>query len=240
MRNSKLIVSAAVAIGAIVGINAARAADLAARPAYTKAAPLMVDPAYNWSGFYIGVNAGGGWLRDQFSDVPPANNFGATPATRKSGFVGGGQAGVNWQVSQFVLGIEGDIDSASINASVACAGAPPAICSSKQDYLASIRGRAGFAFNNFLVYGTGGVAFTNYNHSIAFPGFALGPVNWSNDSRTGWVAGVGAEYAFAGNWVVGAEWKHYDFGNRTLTTASPGFVGISKTSEKLKTPSLRG
>jgi outer membrane immunogenic protein len=188
----------------------------------------MVDPAYNWSGFYIGVNAGGGWLRDQFSDIPPATNLGVTPASRKSGFVGGGQAGVNWQVSQFVFGIEGDIDSASINAIVGCAGGPPAICSTKQDYLASVRGRAGIAFNNILLYGTGGVAFTNYNHSTAFTGFALGPINWSSDSRTGWVAGLGAEYAFTSNWILGAEWKHYDFGNRTLTTASPGFVGIQQ------------
>jgi hypothetical protein len=68
MRNSKFFVSGVIAIGTILGIGVASAADLAARP-YTKAPPMVVDPVFNWTGFYIGAQVGGAWLEYRYDNI---------------------------------------------------------------------------------------------------------------------------------------------------------------------------
>src|ERR1700710_558713 len=111
MRNSKLIVFAVVAAGAAVGVGAASAADLAARP-YTKA-PMMAA-MYDWSGFYIGGNGGGGSTRDCRTNITAPLVFGCHDAT---GGVAGGQIGYRWQSGAWVFGLEAQGDWADLTGS---------------------------------------------------------------------------------------------------------------------------
>src|SRR5258708_29429999 len=105
MTNSKLILSTAVAIGAIISVGAASAADFGAVP-YTKAPPI--DPLISWAGFYVGANAGGVWAHSDITDIN-AYAAAAIPGTvtsiNTSGFLAGGQAGYNLQSSNFLFGI---------------------------------------------------------------------------------------------------------------------------------------
>jgi outer membrane immunogenic protein len=103
MRNSKLIVSVALAVTAIMNIGAASAADLAARP-YTKAPAMVVDPAYDWSGFYIGGHVGYLWGKTRVADDGVLTESGAPT----NGVIGGVLAGYNWQSGPLALGVEGD------------------------------------------------------------------------------------------------------------------------------------
>lgn len=205
------------------------AADLPART-YTKAPAPMVSPAFSWTGFYVGGNVGGIWDRSSWTDDARGNIIGPnlTRSSDGSSVIGGGQVGFNYQVNQFVFGVEGDYTATRIRSSfnfpagavVGCAGAPPGVCTTSQDWIATIRGRGGLAFDRFFIYGTGGVAFTEIGHITTFPGFPGAPASFGTQSRTGWVAGLGGEYAITNNWIAGVEWKYYDFGT-TSAVATP-------------------
>jgi outer membrane immunogenic protein len=235
MRNSKLIISAAVAVSAIVGIGAASAADLAART-YTKAPPI-VAPAYNWTGFYVGLNAGGGFGRNgAFETGLPLNgaqvlNYGL--GNNASGGFGGVQAGYNWQLSNWVWGVEADIQGANIKGSatvnnIGSVGGPVvpgsfATASENIDYFGTARVRAGFlATPALLLYGTGGLAWADVKtNGQVFSPFIPSPYLSSGTTiRAGWTAGVGAEYKVTANWSVKGEWLYYDVGHVTNITNS--------------------
>jgi outer membrane immunogenic protein len=180
MRNSRFIVSAALALGAIVGIGAASAADLAARP-YTKA-PMLVDPGYNWTGFYVGGNIGYSWGRssDTSTLATGAGTVLFTSISRSdlNGVVGGGQIGYNWQMKNWVWGLEADIQGSDQKGGrdFACPtgvctppsgfGIPvpgpavPVSLNQKLDWFGTVRGRIGLlASPSILLYGTGGLAY---------------------------------------------------------------------------------
>jgi outer membrane immunogenic protein len=272
MRNSNLIVSiAAVAISAVLGIGAASAADLPART-YTKA-PAIVDPAYNWTGFYVGVNAGYGWSDPTVSFVPNDVNalastcggaFGGTCALPMSydirGALGGLQAGYNWQMSRWLLGVETDIDAAGIkgsgtNPAFSLGGTPSNFLETqKVDWFGTARARLGFLPTaNLLLYGTGGFAYgrvvenTSLNSS-AGTNVGTGPFSFfcttgpncfvgsSSRIATGWTAGAGFEYAFWKNVSVKAEYLFVNLGNGDRTnvaaaaTQAPGDIPSSFTA----------
>jgi outer membrane immunogenic protein len=190
----KRIVLACVGVVALGG--AASAADLAPAPGpapYYKA-PVYA-PEYNWSGFYLGINGGGGWGRSYWT----------TPGGfDTSGGLVGGTIGYNYQINQAVLGVEGDIDWADINGSVTNA-ACPAGCSTGDNWLSTIRGRLGYAAGRFMPYITGGAAFGDIKAS----GPGLAGVDTTN---AGWTAGGGIEFAIAGHWTAKAEYLYVDLG----------------------------
>jgi len=165
----------------------ALAADLG-RPPPLKAAPLA--PVFTWTGFYLGVHGGYGWSTSDGLDL-------------KGGF-GGGQVGYNYQINNFVLGIEGDIAWADISETDTFGLISATL---KIDTLASLRGRLGVAFGNTLLYGTGGGGWGNFKASVSVPGFAISGSQW----ESGWTAGAGVEYAFAPNWSAKVEYLHYGF-----------------------------
>lgn len=175
----------------------ANAADLSVAPLY-KAPPAAVTPAYNWSGFYLGLNGGGGW----------GHSYWDTSATgmSTSGGVAGGTAGYNWQIGNAVIGVEGDMDWANLrgsNTTTLC----PTGCSTSDTWLSTVRGRVGYAFGGVLPYITGGLAAGDIRASS--PGFA-----GANADRTGWTAGGGIEFALpGGNWTAKAEYLHVDLGH---------------------------
>ena len=210
------------------------AADLPART-YAKAPAPVAVAAYNWSGFYVGLNVGGAW-----GDNPYAYNpqYTAAPAGfpaqaaidgsgkfRPSGVTAGGQAGYNWQASQFVFGIEADVEYLDLKSSYTTPilnfpGVAPYFfaTSARQEWMVTIRPRAGVAFDRFLLYVTGGVAFSevSFAQTVTYTPNAIG-IGSAGATKTGWVAGAGFEYAFAPRWSARFEYLHADFGSIGFT-----------------------
>jgi outer membrane immunogenic protein len=174
---------------------AANAADLSVAPLY-KAPPAPVTPAYNWSGFYLGLNGGGGW----------GHSYWDTSATgmNTSGAVVGGTAGYNWQFGNAVIGLEGDMDWANLKGGSTTTLCPTG-CSTSDTWLSTVRGRAGYAFGGILPYITGGLAVGDIR--AASPGFP-----GATSTNAGWTVGGGIEFALTGNWTAKAEYLHVDLG----------------------------
>jgi outer membrane immunogenic protein len=208
---------ASAAIAALP-IGAASATDLPVRMP-VKAAP-MAPPPFNWTGFYVGANAGVLWGHSvQTVDI---DTFGGVPADTStfSGFIGGVQAGYNWQFSNVVLGIEADIDGASARKSVASSAFDTH--NMALNWLGTVRGRAGLAFDRFLPYFTGGVAFAGLKNEIVDTGVPFGTVNRGN-TATGWTVGGGLEYAFDNHWSAKAEYLYVKLPDKTVALASGGY-----------------
>ena len=175
-----------------------------------------------WHGFYVGAQIGGG-----FGSSIQSFNDGTTDRYDLSGFNGGGTVGYNLPISRnFVLGIEGDLSAANINgggvtsASYDCGSG--AECSSKIDLFGTVRARAGLAFDNLLIYGSGGYAFADVETTL---------VDMRRMStRSGWVAGLGAEHAFAQSWSAKLEFLHFDFSSYVWTNDNAGTVACMDIS----------
>ncbi len=181
-----------------LGVASASAADIARRPMPAKAPLYTPAPVYNWTGFYVGINGGGGWGRSDFS--PPF----ASGSFNTSGGLVGGTIGYNWQMpNNLVLGLEGDVDWSNIRGSSLCGAGFS--CSVRNDWLATARGRLGYAIDRFMPYVTGGAAFGNIKTNIS--GLA-----GADTTKVGWTVGGGVEYAFAGPWSAKLEYLYVDLG----------------------------
>ncbi len=182
----------------------ALAADLPNRksePIYTPPPP----PAFTWTGVYIGGQVGYQWGTSN-PNIDTGGAFVAgLPGNTNSGVVGGGHVGYNLQVSQFVFGLEGDVDGSSINGGNSSG---LVAYTTREPIEASIRGRVGYAWDRILIYGTGGGAYGDFHNIYTGPG----GVDSIWDSRLGWTAGGGIEYAITNNWSVRAEYRYSDFG----------------------------
>lgn len=209
---------AGVSVGALVLASGAQAADLAAHPMYK--APPSAPALWSWTGFYLGGTVGAASEHSTLSQDPFSLVFGAilpgSLTTRGTSVIGGLEAGYNAQISNIVVGIEGDVSWASLNRSVSTtdllAGGTDTY-SSRLDNLSTFRGRLGWAIDRTLFYGTGGVAFADLKDQLsaaAYP-FTANP----NSNVTGWVAGAGIEYALWDHWTVKAEYLHVGLPNRT-------------------------
>lgn len=222
----KLFLAGAVLI-ALTAAPAARAADIA----MPVKAPVMTK-VYDWTGFYLGVNAGYGWGGPGVAfDTPFFLPAGATPtslAANPHGFLGGVQAGYNYQAGRMVYGIETDIDYAGIRSSDTAVLVPIAIYTTtaeqKLDWFGTVRGRLGFlASDRLLMYATGGLAYgrgsASSTHSVTLGGppaclFFAGCGSGSTSGwRAGWTAGGGLEWAFADKWSAKGEYLYYDLGS---------------------------
>jgi outer membrane immunogenic protein len=221
----------------------ASAADMAVK-APPMAAPVLV---YNWSGIYIGLNAGYGWggnTNQNIAFTDPgiigfapyfAGGGNVFPGLKPQGFIGGGQIGADRQWGKFVAGVVADFQGTDIKASATATATPGGgfvpstqTLTQRLDFLGTARVRGGFAANNWLFYGTGGLAYGQVNSSLTFNALPASPVfltNSNTENRVGWAAGAGVNYGFT-NWVVGLEWLHYDLGRSTVTafTVAPGVI----------------
>jgi outer membrane immunogenic protein len=205
---------------ALVGLGSAPtiAADLAARP-YTKAPALAA--VYDWTGFYIGVNAGVGIGRDRFQHDwlggPSPYSFYVSP---QGGF-GGGQVGYNWQTGSalgpIVFGVEADIQGAGLSddRTTFNEGGIVRNYGQKLDWFGTARGRIGIANGPVLSYVTAGYAVGNVKTDANASFF--GATNTFSTSRTqsGWVVGSGVEAALGGNWTGKIEYLYLNLGNKT-------------------------
>jgi len=232
-----------IGIGVIAALIAtpALAADLNL-PAYNAPPPPPFVPIFNWTGFYIGANAGWGWLNDNGSpfcinpegvlngDGCVENNVPSAQINNANGFIGGGQAGFDYQADVLVYGIETDFQGADINGSVNIAGpgGTSFTASEKLNWLGTVRGRIGVvAWERSLFYGTVGFAYggVSASQNSIFPAVQFSSSSVS-ETRTGWTAGGGWEYAFALNWSAKIEGLYYDLGSFSTSGSSVnGFIG---------------
>jgi outer membrane immunogenic protein len=184
-------------LGLLALAGSAAAADMT--PRYPQQQPYLqgplYSPAFTWTGFYLGLNGGGGWGTSRWD---------RTGDFDLSGGVIGGTAGFNWQTGQVVIGIEGDADWSGVSGTTTplC----PAGCATRNDWLGTVRGRLGYSFDRFLPYITGGVAAGDIR--TITPGFA-----GATQTNLGWALGAGVEVAIAGNWSAKAEYLHVDLGS---------------------------
>jgi outer membrane immunogenic protein len=197
----------------------ASAADLAARP-YTKAPPMM-QIAYDWSGFYVGIN--GGWAETNDRRVGPDGilrgdyNF--------DGGTVGGQIGYRWQSGPWVFGLEAQGNWADVNGSTTNL-ATGGLVRSKMDAFGLFTGQIGYAWNNVLLYAKGGAAVTDRNYQFATAGGAF-IAETGYDTRWSPTVGAGLEVGFAPNWSIGVEYNHIFEDRHDLTFAPIGGAGFS-------------
>ena len=223
----KKILFGILGIASLVSTSAL-AADLPAR-VYTKA-PVFVEPAFNWSGFYLGVNVGYSWgsssnseTISRFSSGVPL--FSSTSRNDVNGVIGGGQVGYNWQASNWLFGLEADIQGSgergsSIFNCVACDNDGTNITSNltqKLNWFGTVRGRAGILVSpTVLLYGTGGLAYGEVQTGgTATGGFVPLTVvlPGTSSTRAGWTAGGGIEGRIGGNWTAKLEYLYMDLGS---------------------------
>jgi outer membrane immunogenic protein len=208
----KLTGAAAAALALFATSFSADAADIP-RPVY-KGPVKSVVAYYNWTGFYAGINGGYGSGTSYMGGTAAAGGTGE-PFKVQGGFIGG-TLGYNYQMGSVVFGIEGDFDYSMMKGSAAAAPPCPS-CEVENRYFGTIRGRFGYAFDRFLPYFTGGVAFASLR--INNPTLAT----TQTTSRTGYTLGAGIEYAFLGNWSAKAEYLYSDYGMFDCSAATCGF-----------------
>ncbi|WP_407174583.1 outer membrane protein [Bradyrhizobium sp. STM 3562] len=233
----KGILLGAVGLIALSAAAPASAADLAARP-YTKAPP-MVAAIYDWSGFYIGINGGGGWSHNCWTNT--ATPAGATVPTVSegchdaSGGMVGGQIGYRWQAANWVFGVEGQGDWADFKGSNVSVASPifgfAATNQTKVDAVGLITGQVGYAWSNVLWYVKGGAAVTHNKYQGLLT--ATGTVfDRADEARWGGAIGTGVEVGFAPNWSVGVEYDHLFMGRQTFTLTAP--AGAFSRTDSIK------
>ncbi|MBR0705336.1 outer membrane protein [Bradyrhizobium liaoningense] len=227
----KKILLASASLFVLSALTPASAADLAARP-YTKA-PVAVASIYNWSGFYIGANAGGGsshncW--DTTAVVGVAVPVTAEGCHNATGAIVGGQIGYRWQSASWVFGLEAQGDWADLKGSNTSSPAAffPLVNNTKIDAIGLFTGQVGYAWNNVLWYVKGGAAVTHNKFSGTFAGVTL---DTANETRWGGTVGTGIEFGFAPNWSVGVEYNHLFMGKHTDTFT---FLGVNTRSDSIK------
>ena len=207
-------------------IGAAAAADMAVK------APAMPLPVANWTGFYIGIDAGG--ARHNFSIAE--NDEGGAVSGSTSGFVGGGHVGYNWQSKYWLFGLEVDDMWTGLSRTFSSGGTglvASSVTKSEVTWLASGRAREGIALDDTLLYVTGGVALAGVNNGWA-RGYTPIPAGTCCDistsqTRVGWVAGVGAEHMFTQNLSVRSEFLYYDLGHNDVAVVTPTGGGGTNT-----------
>jgi outer membrane immunogenic protein len=206
-----------IAFCAASTFNIASMAQAADMP---RAAPARVykalpgEPVPFWTGFYAGLQGGYGWGTS--SGTQSSGGGGIVPevpyAISPHGLIGGGHAGYNYRFGNYLAGIEGDIEAAHIDGFSAVDGfGATRFYNVTADTLGSVRGRLGWISGNWMLYGTGGVAFGH----VVSP-----PLSQLDGWRTGWTAGAGVERALSGqwaNWSTRLEYRYTDLGRQSGT-----------------------
>ena len=208
--------AAILSAGLLIGVQA-YAADIPYKAPPAPAPMLSPAPVATWTGFYVGANVGYGWA-----------NVGVEGASSDlSGIIGGGQVGYNYQMGQWVLGVEGDFQaSAESRSDSASVLGITFTVDQKIRWFGTLRGRLGYAFNSVMIYATGGAAWQNYELSVS----ALGASASDDTTNLGWTVGAGVEWMFAPQWSVKGEYLYMDTGDTDATLFGATFSGRAKNS----------
>jgi opacity protein-like surface antigen len=197
----KLFLASIAAVG-LFGASAL-ASDLPTKAPVSK--PPIAAPTYNWSGFYVGANFGGGWTNGSLN-IPGNNLYGGLTE-----FIGGFQAGYNYQAGHLLLGVEGDIDWASFNHPTLPV---PTLGSVNQHWMSTLAGRVGLVNDRWLVFAKLGGGWVQSDATVNTPGSTW---NGSN-TNGGWLIGGGIEYGFKPHWTVKLEYDYLAQSNWTSAT----------------------
>jgi outer membrane immunogenic protein len=192
-------------------------------------------------GFGKGANTGDGWTSfiDNNGSIPPYINLGAEgyfaaggnvlPGTKPKGSLWGVQIGYNYAVSpEVILGLVTDIQSSNMRDERATSVTPPSYVPSSQvneskiNWLGTARAKFGFAADNILLFGTAGVAYGGVKTATAFDCPDCSPAQFfagsTSATHVGWATGAGVDYGLSANWIISAEYMHYDLGSVNTTT----------------------
>ncbi|MDW6020285.1 porin family protein [Mesorhizobium sp. BAC0120] len=194
-------------------------------PGHAFAADVIAEapppPVFTWTGYYFGVQAGGGWGNVDFSAL------GVDTSNDLSGAYGGGHIAARWQFQQLTVGAEAEINGAGIDGSESFSTLGATVnTQTKVNWFGSVNGELGWALDRWLIYGTGGFAFGGVKHSesVSTPGDFLSADQ--DKTATGWTAGAGVDYAFTDNLILGVRYRYYDFGNVDFGGATDGTITI--------------
>jgi outer membrane immunogenic protein len=243
-----LFATAAAFIVTVAG--AASAADLPLK------SPAPVVPVFSWTGCYLGGHIGGGrgtkdmtdpvqLVQDTLSGAPVTAGI-TTVRTTPTGAVIGGEIGCDYQFAgNVVIGIEGTASGTTMRGSafVGLPASPPdlALVQSTNDFLASVTGRIGYAFDTVLIYGRGGFAVAGDKYDVSGGDFlGNGPFHFQGaDNRLGWIVGGGVDWAFTRHWSMNVEYDFYHFGNGGILmtdqfSGDTGLVNVKQTVQVIK------
>jgi outer membrane immunogenic protein len=244
MSNAKLLVLLAVSIAAVASIDTGSAADLGPRP-YSNA-PVYFQPGYDWTGIYIGANVGFGLGQSSDTSALSAGPvlFSDTNRSKMDGVVGGAQIGYNWQMQNWLWGVESDFQGTGQRSThsftcpsgvcTAFVGVPPVLLpgpalpvslTQQLDWFGTVRLRGGFLMSpNVLLYATGGLAYGQVNSHSTLVGTTT-----SSIIRPGWTVGAGIEGVIVGDWTAKLEYLYVDLGrvSDTLNSAVVSPDGIT-------------
>lgn len=249
--NFKAILGASAAALALTG--SAIAADLPGRAA----PPVIVAPApiFTWTGAYIGLTAGYGWGKTEWAGYPTGAWAASPPAdvaaiaalqsgsANKGSFTGGLQVGYNYQFGPVIVGAEADFNyldtkvyrAAGALLPVAGTFVTTSTWAGIGEFVGTVRGKLGFGWDRFMVYGTGGLAYgnTTITQNVFFAATGSSAIGSYSAWKAGWTAGAGVEWAFTPNWSAKVEYLHIDLGSRTSTglinAAFPTFFHVAET-----------
>lgn len=225
-------------IKAIISTAALGALTLPANAEYYEHGSIKDAPAlaHNWTGFYVGAHVGYGWGTADSNISNTAGTRNEPTTSDPDGFIAGGQAGFNYQTGRLVFGIEGDIAATDLDEQISYpgfnVGGADTDVHTELEWLATIRGRIGFTAGNFLVYGTGGVAFGEFNASFDTVNPAIN--GKFSETLTGYTVGGGLEYALSQRTSVKVEYQYIDLGDEKI----PVTAGFFRSGIELETVKL--
>jgi outer membrane immunogenic protein len=214
----KLFPAVAAFLTLVVAAVAANAADLKMP---VKAPPAPMPPPFSWTGFYVGGNIGGAWLHHDWSDRFFGLDFGE--GSNSGAFIGGGQVGGNYQINNFVIGVEGTFDWAADNNNNATGIVVPALggnliqVTANDKWISTLAARLGVAYDRALFYVKGGGGWVGANSATVTNLTNGNSITGStNNTLNGWLVGAGLELAFTNNWSVKVEYDYLGLGSRTF------------------------
>jgi outer membrane immunogenic protein len=222
----RILLSTVAVAAAMAFVGSANAADIARPAPAAVKAPAYVAPVYLWSGFYVGGNVGYGW-GDGSGTVTTATGTGPISGNG-DGIIGGGQIGYNWQNGSFVFGVEADFQGSGVSGGFT--GTPPATVitgTQRTPWFGTIRGRLGYAVNNWMFYVTGGGAYAK--SEVSGNSTATGPFNASTTAWT-YTVGAGIEAFVAPKWSVKAEYLYMGTPDSAPTVAGNAVSGSTNSN----------
>ncbi len=221
----------------------ALAADI---PRMVYKAPPPAPALYSWTGFYVGAHGGGMWSdMDWFYPCTATNLPQPIPCNRPEGghsgdsWLAGGQVGFNYQVGQWVWGIEAEFSATAFKEDNVDTDFPTDILHTRTDSIGTVAPRLGLAWDRVLLYAKGGAAWVHNDYWLSVaegvPGLSGLTTLTGDATRWGWVAGLGVEYAFAQNWSAKIEYDYLDFGTEHILLTSNGTIpGQSPVDEDIR------
>jgi outer membrane immunogenic protein len=229
----KTTITAAAIAASTLAAGTAFAADL---PRRSEPAPIVqVLPIFTWTGFYVGIN--GGYVfetgKSTINGSPGLLATGFTPGPQKTlgdGYTIGGTIGYNYQIGNFVVGLETDLAYVDLGKTIV-SGAGPLVTTLSQNtsYLGTVRARVGVTFDRALVYATGGLAYGDHYSATSISGLGRFWDGTKDETKFGYTVGAGLEYAITNNWSAKLEYLYYDLGKNEFQSqiaTGPALPGV--------------